>query len=170
MFPKNGEWASYLIVFLVSLVGSLADISAAGASGNCIPGSIDRPGSGEILQQTIVGEHELHILNGTGQDTLIKLKGLDNSVVLTFFVRANSNAIVTRVPEGVFVLYGAVGSDFSAACLSFATDMAAFKFEGYAEFETTEDSQYIYTTVLEYTLHEVVGGNIDKTSVPLEEF
>ena len=126
--------------------------------------------NGTVLQQSVTGVHTLRIINGLRKDAIIKLRSASRGNVLSLYVSANSTAQVDSVPSGLFDVLFATGTAYSRYCARFMQDMSAQKFDSPANFSTSEDYNYRYTTVIEYTLHRVPQGNVSASSYDESDF
>ena len=64
----------------------------------------------------------------------------------------------------------AQGRRYSSPCNQFIVDLGKWKYPGVHEFATRVDGKYIVYTVIEFTLHEVPQGNIQKLRISDSEW
>ena len=121
--------------------------------------------NGSVLQQSLTGEHTIRIKNGLPKDAIIKLRSKSNGNVVSLYVSANSTAQVDNVTTGVFDVLFATG-----AMYRFMQDLSVQKFDSPANFYTSENYNYRYATMMEYTLHRVVHGNASASHYDIADF
>lgn len=128
--------------------------------------------NGTILKKNNVHLREygkLYIKNGTTLDTVAKLiRG--GASVLTVYIKANSNYTMADISDGVYWLAFAQGLDWDSTTQKFRRNVQYSAFDETFDFATTEDYQYIYYPEFEVTLHPVVGGTAETSSVDPEQF
>lgn len=128
--------------------------------------------NGTILKKNTVylyGDGKMYIKNGTSLDAVAKLiRG--GSSVLTVYIKANSNYTITGVSDGIYWLAFAQGLDWDSATQKFRRNIQYSSFDETFDFTTTEDYQYIYYPEFEVTLHPVVGGTAETSSVDPTQF
>lgn len=128
--------------------------------------------NGTILKKNtayLYGDGELHIKNGTSLDAVAKLiRG--GSSVFTVYIKANSNYTITGVSDGIYWLAFAQGLDWDSTTQKFRRNIQYSSFDETFDFTTTEDYQYIYYSEFEVTLHPVVGGTAETSSVDPTQF
>jgi len=112
---------------------------------------------------------KLHIKNGTTLDAVAKLIHGGTSV-LTVYIKANSNYTITDISDGVYWLAFAQGLDWDSTTQKFRRNIQYSVFDETFDFTTTEDYQYIYYPEFEITLHPVIGGTAETSSVDPEQF
>jgi hypothetical protein len=128
--------------------------------------------NGTILKKNtayLYGEGKLHIKNGTSLDAVAKLiRG--GSSIYTVYIKANSNYTITGVSDGIYWLAFAQGLDWDSKTQKFRRNVQYSSFDETFDFTTTEDYQYIYYPEFEVTLHPVVGGTAETSSVDPTQF
>jgi hypothetical protein len=124
-----------------------------------------RPANGTVFLRPEEGVHELIIDNGTSADAIVELRDSRNRDIASFYVHSRSTAKLPYVPEGLFELYFATGHNYSKECNNFMTDFVPWKFPGQQIFKSKIEKNFIYTTVMEFTLHEVSQGNISRVRI-----
>lgn len=117
-----------------------------------------------------VGPHELRIHNGTSDDAIVKLRNQQNRDVASIYVYAGARAALAGVPDGAFAVLFATGKRYAESCDRFLDDFYMWKFSGLQNFIRSREGNLVYTTVIEFTLHEVPSGNIDRRSISEEEW
>ncbi|WP_275887162.1 SH3 domain-containing protein [Arenimonas caeni] len=131
-----------------------------------------KPYSGEILKQTLTGQHQLTV-NAGSQDVLVKLRQ-GTQTVLAFYVNQGQSGVVRSVPEGHFNLMFASGEEFSRKCLEFMSAMQVTADPNTVAFVTTYESDgynnYQSRVAAEYTLTRVSQGNFVPRSVSADDF
>ena len=128
-----------------------------------------RPSNGAILTKDVRGDHELVIHNGTDQDAVIKVRNSTRIGQVAFYVRARSTAQV-GLPDGEYSVLFATGQKLSQICDRFLNGFTTWRFPGPQEFRTRIQGQYVVFSVLEFTLHTVPEGNIERRSIPHSEW
>lgn len=93
----------------------------------CAENQGPRPGAGEALTRRASGDHRLMIHNDGRSDAVVKLKTQAGSTVVSFFVPATFNMVVSGIPEGTYLIEFATGSTWSRACGLFIDDMKALR-------------------------------------------
>ena len=127
---------------------------------------------GAILKEDnsyLRGEGKLYIDNGTSLDALAKLIRNGKSV-LTVYIKSNSKYTMTNISDGVYWLAFAQGSDWDSTTEKFRRNTQYTVFDETFNFMTTEDSEYYYPPGFEVTLHSVVGGDAETSSVDSSKF
>lgn len=128
--------------------------------------------NGTIIKKNtayLYGEGKLYIDNGTGQDTVAKLvRG--GSSIFTVYIKANSKYTITSISDGTYFLLFAHGTDWDSTNQIFKRNFSTSRFDETFDFTTTEDYQYIYYPEFEVTLHPVVGGTAETSSVDPAQF
>lgn len=119
------------------------------------------PANGEVF----VGKgkwcgSELTIRSSTDSCCYIKLKDTDGNDVYSFFVRAGET-VVAPVPNGMFYVYFAYGTDWYGPEYVFGPDTTYAKDDELSDF-----NRYTW----EYTLYPSYGGNFSETPISEEEF
>lgn len=115
------------------------------------------------------GPHILRIRNGSQRDAFVVARNSFGRPVAGFYVASASVAEV-HLPDGVYVISFATGDRFSRSCLRFMSDMDAQRFPGTETLQTTRQGNYEYYSELEFTLHNVIGGNIRPRDMPIDDF
>lgn len=93
----------------------------------CAENQGPRPGAGEALSRRASGDHRLMIHNDGRKDAVVKLKTQSGSTVVSYFIPATFNMVVTGIPEGTYLIEFATGSAWSRACGLFVDDMTALR-------------------------------------------
>jgi hypothetical protein len=128
--------------------------------------------NGTILKKStayLQGNGKLHVKNGTGLDAVAKLIRGGTSI-LTVYIKANSNYTMTGVLDGIYWLAFAQGLDWDSTTQKFRRNTQYSSFDETFDFTTTEDYQYIYYPEFEVTLHPVIGGTAETSSVDPAQF
>ena len=128
--------------------------------------------NGTILKKNNVYLREygkLHMKNGTTLDAVAKLIRGGTSV-LTVYIKANSNYTMTDISDGVYWLAFTQGLDWDSTTQKFRRNVQYSAFDETFDFTTTEDHQYIYYPEFEVTLHPMIGGTAETSSVDPEQF
>ena len=128
--------------------------------------------NGTILKRNkgyFIGDGKLEIKNGTSLDAVAKLIHGGTSV-LTVFIKANSTYTMIDIPDGVFWLVFAQGTDWNSATQKFNRSTQYSSFDETFDFTTTEDAEYYHYSSYEVTLNPVVGGTAQTSSVNPGQF
>jgi len=129
-----------------------------------------RPKNGHIFIKKGSGDHKLMIDNGRYDDAIVKLKDLSGRTILSFYVRVQQKVQIKSIPEGNYKIRFACGKSYSNKRGYFLEGMTAMSFPDINPFITKIKDGYIYTSVVEYTLHEVLHGNVHANRISLEDF
>jgi len=116
-----------------------------------------------------VGDGKLEIKNGTSLDAVAKLIHGGTSV-LTVFIKANSTYTMIGIPDGIYWLAFAQGTDWNSATQKFNRSAQYSSFDETFDFTTTEDAEYYHYSSYEVTLNPVVGGTAQTSSVNPGQF
>lgn len=172
------------VVILLIFIGAVSDDSTSSSSNstysnNNINSEAEIPSRpdyslphGTVLKESsyyLSGNGTLEISNGTQYDAVAKLIN-GNTAVYSVYIRANSTYTVTDVSDGYYELMFAQGSDWNTITKQFNKDQSYSTFDETFDFETTEDSQYVYYSTFEVTLNPVVGGTAETSSINPVEF
>ncbi len=171
-------------VILLIFIGAVSDDSTSGSSSstysnkniNSEPETPSRPDyslpHGTVLKESsyyLSGNGTLEISNGTQYDAVAKLIS-GNTAVYSVYIKANSTYTITDVSNGYYKLMFAQGSDWNTVTKQFNKNQNYSTFDETFDFETTEDSEYVYYSTFEVTLNPVVGGTAETSSVNQAEF
>ena len=124
------------------------------------------PYNGKILDSTISGGYgELTVLSGSGP-MLIKVEdSYDSSRYISFYVRADSEAMI-NVPDGDYYVKYFTGDVWYGMGSLFGRNTSGYIADDIMSFETTYSGNYVEYSTITLTLYSVVGGNL--TSSPLD--
>jgi len=128
-----------------------------------------------IIELSKHGDGTLNIENGTKRDAVVKLVDdtLDKAVV-GFYVRAGQTATVEEIPDGLFRVLFALGTDWNAVERTFTRDKAFSEFDKKLDFTTTERTEgarvTTESTIFTLTLHGVPEGNVRTSGIEEKEF
>lgn len=128
--------------------------------------------NGTILKKNVLyfqEEGKLDIDNGTNLDTVAKLI-INGTSVFTVYIKANSSYTITGISDGIYWLAFAQGLNWDSVNKVFTEKNQYSAFEETFDFVTTEDDWYIYYPEFEVTLHPVVGGTAETSSVNPSQF
>ena len=126
----DGEWARILTP--AGVTGYVPSRFLFGGSGSqpktrwCIENKGEPPENGDILLRRTSGDHELGVINATGEDVVVRLKTPNGKTLLAFFIDADTDAKITGIPDGTFRAVFATGKDYSRACGMFLENMRSF--------------------------------------------
>lgn len=130
-----------------------------------------RPSTGQILNRNGSGHHTIVVRNGPNGDIIAKLKDKGGNEIVSFYVRENETATVKTIPEGYFKFQFATGKYYSASCGGkFMEGMRVSEDPEYAHYKTTNSGYTRYSSIMQYTLNQVRGGNLKMKSVPPGRF
>ena len=124
------------------------------------------PYNGKILDSTISGGYgELTVLSGSGP-MLIKVEdSYDSSRYISFYVRADSEAMI-NVPDGDYYVKYFTGDVWYGMGSLFGRNTSGYIADDIMSFETTYSGNYVEYSTITLTLYSVAGGNL--TSSPLD--
>ena len=121
------------------------------------------------------GLGELKIENGTDLDAVVKLvNNYSKRSICTVYMKAKSTYRIREISDGVYDLYFAHGRDWDKESQKFLVNNSYSKFEDNFDFTTEYEYQSdgvnrIYS-ILEITLHPVVGGSAKTDRISENEF
>lgn len=124
----------------------------------------DRPTTG-LIRAELTGRNEFKVDNGTDEDAVVKLKENSQDIFVAY-VRAGDHGSFNNVPDGYVQIVFAFGNDWSSACDKFTDRMSASAFREKELFRSDRTSH----SILEVTLHPVIGGNALINQFPVENF
>lgn len=93
----------------------------------CAENQGPRPGAGEALSRRASGDHRLMVHNDGRNDAVVKLKTQSGNTVVSYFVPATFNMVVSGIPEGTYLIEFATGTNWSRACGLFVDEMKALR-------------------------------------------
>ncbi len=134
--------------------------------------------NGTILNSVplyLKGLGEVKIENGTDLDAVVKLvNNYSKKSIYTVYIKAKSTYKISEISDGVYDLYFAHGKDWHKESQKFLVSNSYSKFEDNFDFTTKYEYQSdgvnrIYT-ILEITLHPVLGGSAKTDTVSENEF
>jgi hypothetical protein len=132
------------------------------------------PHNGTVIERFIPQPsqgHELEIKNGSGGNAIIKARdGYSGRLLFSFFVKSNSSASYTNIPDGRYRIQYAIGADLRADCKSFITVSALGQFPDVEDLFTSTTNTSIIKHQLSYTLYPVPGGNVRPQALDLSSF
>jgi hypothetical protein len=120
------------------------------------------PASGARLEgRQFEGEgHQLRIDNGTDGDAIVKIRNAGTGrLVTSFFVRHQTLAGVSGLPDGSYIFQYAFGQALAADCKSFTEVTAAGEFPREEPLVAEPVEGGVRVQTLTYTLHAVPDGN-----------
>ncbi|MEQ3637133.1 SH3 domain-containing protein [Alcanivorax sp.] len=130
-----------------------------------------RPFTGQIFNQRGSGYHSLVVKNGPNEDVIAKLKDKSGEEIISFYVRANETATLKNIPGGYFKFQFATGKYYSSECGGkFMEGMRVSEDPNYVHYETTIHGHTRYSSIMQYTLTQVRGGNLKMKNVPSGRF
>ncbi len=152
------ETANGTVGFIVSPAIKYGDGEAA-LQAACFPLGPEDIANGTILSQQVGGPHQIKVKNGLENDAVVKLRAPDGHTALSFYVKANSEADITSVPEGTYSIDFATGQRFSQTCGYFLKDMQRQKFVDADTFQERTEGMEVIDSVLTVSLNPVADGN-----------
>jgi hypothetical protein len=123
------------------------------------------PENNEVLKQSRAGRNRVIIENLGNFDAVAKFRGVDGTIVVSFFVAANSTAAFDGFPDGSYRLEFATGHEWSRRCNAFLQDMRAARFPGFDSFVSVGGY-----SGFSYTITPVAGGNVKTEPLSLDDF
>jgi len=137
---------------------------------SCRKDGITRPANGYVLSKKYKGPHRLVVNNSPGADALIKLKDDNKNTVLEYYIRSGQTVTINDIPEGQYQFLFASGSDYSANCNRFLTNMQASKDPKPTPYITKRSSNSVSYSIQTYTLQRVRNGNFQAQKINTSEF
>lgn len=164
VFFKGDEFhAGYVASRLIS-IGTEQEAAYA----YCEVGEGQRPPSGYVFERADSGENSITV-TAADKDTLVRIKGGD-SVVLTFFVRANDAAWIDDIPDGSFQVMFATGTGFSRKCIDFIGDINVSGTDQPVRFRSVQVGSRISYTDMHFDLNVQRQGNFRPRTYSADEF
>lgn len=135
---------------------------------DAIPQGTFRPTSGNLKIPASSGEGRLTVENGTSSDGVVALAPSINpsEAIMAAYVRSGETYELVGIPDGVYVLFFATGSEWNGDEGRFTMDAQFQRFDDTFEYTTTS----LNYTIWEITLHPVSGGTARTDEVPPDQF
>jgi hypothetical protein len=124
------------------------------------------PSNNEILSRRFSGPNRVTVQNLGSSDAVAQFRHTDGAIAISFFVAANSTAVVSNFPDGRYRLEFATGREWSRSCNLFIQGMAAQRFPDFDDFASTTTTY----RVAEYTITPVPDGNVRPVSIDMDAF
>jgi hypothetical protein len=119
------------------------------------------------------GRGSLKVSNGTNRDAYLKLVA-SSKLVAAFYVKANSDYTLKRIPDSTYQLLFVSGEDWDGKNRTFTRNTTFTKFDEDLNFVTTRETEgrTIYTrySVFSVTLHPVANGDAPTSAINEQEF
>jgi len=170
---KSGDWAAFNFKGKLAYVHSRYVKAGSGKvarNEDCRKSGVTRPRHGTILKAPSNGVHGLEVKNGPGRDALVKLKNASGKTVFMAYVHGGATLSVNNIPTGRFQFQYATGRNYSPKCGIFVDDMEASKDPNFVSYEKTYGAGGFYTTVMQYTLYRISGGNLRPQTMTADQF
>lgn len=126
-----------------------------------------------IVKELREGYGGLIIENGLQWDAIVILSKLENpkKPLLSVYVRSSDSYTIDGIPDGVYMLYFAVGKDWNSDSKKFTITNEYRRFDEELKFKTTIIGNKVYYDTYTVTLHPVMGGTatteeVDETNFP----
>lgn len=126
------------------------------------------PVNGKILagrKRLVSKGHALQIQNGSGGDSIIKIRtAATGKLLASFFAANNGTASLEGIPDGTYIIQYAFGERLGEDCKSFTRVSSAGQFPNSETLTTERVEDYLGTQIkrarITYTLYSVPGGNV----------
>jgi hypothetical protein len=132
-------------------------------AGECasVPHGSFRPPTGTFVfdRRTVVGPGALTIQNGGRLDALVVLTDQQGSPFIAFYVREGGNYTLSKVPDGSYLVYYALGRDWDGDEQTFMTTETYRRLDDSLAFTTTAGSATSWSISLQAT-----AGGVGKSS------
>ena len=138
------------------------------------------PSNGEVLVDHREGAssgHQIEIDNGSSGDAIIKVRdAITDKSLASFFVTRGQSASLKSIPDGEYKVQYAIGDKLAADCRTFIDDgsASASEFPGSDRLETRYeevlDGTRISRSRLSYTLYSVPYGNVQPSTIDMDQF
>jgi hypothetical protein len=119
------------------------------------------------------GRGSLKVSNGTDRDAYLKLVA-SSKLVAAFYVKANSDYTLKRIPDNNYQLLFVSGEDWDGKSRTFTRNATFTKFDEPLNFVTTRETEgrTIRTrySVFSVTLHSVINGDAPTSAIDEQEF
>ncbi|WP_182913815.1 J domain-containing protein [Sphingobium terrigena] len=119
--------------------------------------------------------HILQISNGSSGNAIVKVRKADTgSLLASFFIEQNGESQLSGIPDGLYRIQYAIGTQLAENCKSFTETSTVNEFPNLEALITTSEETFEGTLVkrkrLSYTLYAVPGGDVAPTSISPAEF
>jgi DnaJ domain len=143
-----------------------------------VPSCKSKPANGKILsgrKRLVSKGHMLQIQNGSGGDSIIKIRTAATGILLaSFFAANNETASLEGIPDGTYIIQYAFGEKLGEDCKSFTRVSSAGQFPDSETLTTERVEDYLGTQIkrsrISYTLYSVPGGNVRPDSLDAAAF
>lgn len=126
-----------------------------------------RPASGTVLNDFYRGgSGVLNISNGLSKDAMVLLTRNSDNQIMRAYVRAGDKFNISSISDGIYQLFYTIGDNWDENRQDFTTNQEFYRFDDPLEFKTLISGTESTYTIMEVTLHEVLGGNA--RTIPLD--
>ena len=121
-----------------------------------------------IVKKLKGGDGDLTIENGLEWDAIAVLSKSNepNIALMSVYIRSDDSYTITGIPDGVYILYYALGKDWDSSSKKFTITQVYKRFEEELEFETTRTRYTTFTAAL----YPVFGGTAETEPVDEANF
>jgi hypothetical protein len=124
-----------------------------------------------ITSRVLTGSGRLHIDNGTEYDAVLKLVDVaSQKSVAEFYVGASSSFTLQGIPDGMFDVLFALGTDWDSASGLFTRDKMYSRFVDPLPYTTTQTQTEIDYPGWSLTLHTLPGGKARTDGISEQDF
>lgn len=117
------------------------------------------------------GPHEITIKNDVQHPVLIKVSDAAENTFSRVFIAPGRSLTMNGIPNGAYTVRYVVDPILSHDCETVAWARKASKFPGPKSLAVTSNAMGDqFSSVLEYTLYTVPGGNVRPSGISLSEF
>ncbi len=127
-----------------------------------------RPPTGTFVfdRRTVVGPGALTIQNGARLDAIVVMTDQQGSPFIAFYVREGANYTLSKIPDGSYKIFYALGRDWDGDEVSFMTTESYSRLDDTLAFTTTAGS----ATTWSISLGTTAGGIGKSSEIPVNEF
>jgi len=128
--------------------------------------------NGTIIKKNNIyfnGDGELQIKNGSNLDAVGKLI-IDGMSVFTVYIKSNNNYTIKGISDGVYWLAFSQGLGWNSTEKKFKQNVQYSVFDETFDFKIIRENNKYYSTIFEVTLHPILGGEAETSSVDPGQF
>lgn len=117
------------------------------------------------------GMHKITVKNDVRHPVVIKISNATGDTLARVYVEPGLSHTVADIPDGEYTVRYATDPIFKIDCETVDWSRSASKFPGPKQMVvTTNAAGDRYSSILEYTLYTVPGGNVQPSGISLVEF
>ncbi|HPJ31139.1 MAG TPA: hypothetical protein PLZ42_07075 [Methanothrix sp.] len=136
----------------------------------------ERPETGTFIRDwerngygVLVVENNNPVEDNDTRDAVAMLIDDNDTPILAVYVREGESFEINGIEDGVYDFYFTVGDDWDDESASFS-EPEFYRTDSPLPFETEENETQVLYSQWTISLMEVPGGNVDKVTVPEDEF